>query len=158
MEFHLIDFIEHALNLLVLFLLLRHFLYKPVSKFMAEREAKFAREREQLDASRNEANVLKTKYETSMKNARLDAEHIAEERRKAAEREADDLRKKAKQDAQGILSDAMHQAVTEREGMMNELKSQTAELAVDIAGKILEREVTQEDHQRIIDSFFDKVG
>ena len=158
MEFKLIDFIEHALNLLVFFLLLRHFLYKPVSKFMAEREANFAREREQIDASRDEANALKSQYETSMKNARLDAEHLAEERRKAAEREADDLRKKAKQDAQGILSDAMHQAVAEREGMLNELKTQTAELAVDIAGKILEREVTQEDHQRIIDSFFDKVG
>ena len=50
------------------------------------------------------------------------------------------------------------QAVAEREGMLNDLKAQTAELAVDIAGKILEREVTQEDHQRIIDSFFDKVG
>ena len=158
MEFHLIDFIEHALNLLVFFLLLRHFLYKPVSKFMAEREANFAREREQIDASRDEANALKSQYETSMKNARLDAEHIAEERRKAAEREAEDLRKKAKQDAQGILSDAMTQAVSEREGMMSELKAQTAELAVDIAGKILEREVTQDDHQRIIDSFFDKVG
>ena len=158
MEFKLIDFIEHALNLLILFLLLRIFLYKPVSKFMAEREAKFAREREQIDASRNEANVLKSQYETSMKNARLDAEAIAEERRKAAEREAEDLRKKAKQDAQGILSDAMHQAMTEREGMLGDLKSQTAELAVDIAGKILEREVKQEDHQRIIDSFFDKVG
>ncbi|MEA4871091.1 MAG: F0F1 ATP synthase subunit B [Christensenella sp.] len=158
MEFKLIDFIEHALNLLILFLLLRHFLYQPVSKFMAEREAKFAREREQIDVSRNEANVLKAQYETSMKNARLDAEAIAEERRKAAEREAEDLRKKAKQDAQGILSDAMHQAMTEREGMLGDLKSQTAELAVDIAGKILEREVKQEDHQRIIDSFFDKVG
>jgi len=157
MEFHLIDFIEHALNLLILFVLLRTFLYKPVSKFMAEREANFAREREQIDASRDEANALKAQYETSMKNARLDAEHIAEERRKAAEREAGDLRMKAKQDAQGILSDAMQQAVAEREGMMNELKSQTAELAVDIAGKILEREVSKEDHQRIIDSFFDKV-
>ncbi|MDP3448897.1 MAG: F0F1 ATP synthase subunit B [Eubacteriales bacterium] len=157
MEFHIIDFIEHALNLLILFVLLRTFLYKPVSKFMAEREANFAREREQIDASRDAANALKSQYETSMKNARLDAEHIAEERRKAAEREAGDLRKKAKQDAQGILSDAMQQAVAEREGMMNELKSQTAELAVDIAGKILEREVSKEDHQRIIDSFFDKV-
>jgi F-type H+-transporting ATPase subunit b len=158
MEFHLIDFIEHALNLLIFFLLLRHFLYQPVRKFMAEREAKFAREREQLDASRNEANVLKAKYETSMKNARLDAEHIAEERRQAAEREAEDLRKKAKQDAQGILTDAMHQAEVEREGMVKELRAQTAELAVDIAGKILEREVTKEDHQRIIDSFFEKIG
>ena len=158
MEFHLIDFIEHALNLLVFYLLLHHFLYKPVSKFMAEREAKFAREREQLDASRDAANVLKSQYETSMKNARLDAEHIADERRKAADREAEDLRKKAKQDAQDILTEAKNQAVTEREGMMSELKAQTAELAVDIAGKILEREIKQADHQRIIDSFFDKVG
>ncbi len=158
MEFNLIDFVEHALNLLVLFLLLRTFLYKPVSKFMAEREAKFAREREQIDASRDAADALKSQYETSMKNARLDAEHVAEERRKAAEREAEDLRKKAKQDAQGILTDAMRQAAAEREGMVSELKEQTAELAVDIAGKILEREVTQQDHQRIIDSFFDKVG
>jgi F-type H+-transporting ATPase subunit b len=93
-----------------------------------------------------------------MKNARLDAEHLAEERRNAAEREAEDLRKKAKQDAQGILTDAMQQAVAEREGMLNDLKAQTAELAVNIAGKILEREVKQEDHQRIIDSFFDKIG
>jgi vacuolar-type H+-ATPase subunit H len=51
-----------------------------------------------------------------MKNARLDAEHIADERRKAAEREAEDLRRKAKQDAQVILTDAMSQAVTERDG------------------------------------------
>lgn len=158
MEFHIIDFIEHALNLLIIFVLLRTFLYKPVSKFMAEREAKFAREREQIDASRDEANALKAQYETSMKNARLDAEHIAEERRKAAEREADDLRKKAKQDAQEILADALQQAAAEREGMMRELKEQTAELAVDIAGKILEREVSKADHQRIIERFFDKVG
>jgi F-type H+-transporting ATPase subunit b len=59
MEFHLIDFIEHALNVLILFLLLRTFLYKPVRKFMQEREAKFAREREQIDASRTEADTLK---------------------------------------------------------------------------------------------------
>lgn len=158
MEFHLIDFIEHALNLVILFLLLRTFLYKPVSKFMAEREAKFQREREQIDASREEANALKAKYETSMKNAKLDAEHLAEERRKSAERDAEELHKKAKQDVQELLTDAMNQAMAEREGMLSDLKTQTAELAVDIAEKILEREVKQEDHERIIDSFFDKVG
>jgi F-type H+-transporting ATPase subunit b len=65
---------------------------------------------------------------------------------------------KTKLDVQGILSDARQQAGIEREDMLKELRTQTAELAVDIAGKILEREVKQEDHQRIIDSFFDKVG
>lgn len=158
MEFHLIDFIEHALNVLILFLLLRTFLYKPVRKFMQEREAKYAREREQIDASRTEADTLKAQYELSMKNAKLEAEKLTEDKLRAAEHEAEDVRKKAKQDAQGILTDAMAQAETERDGMLTELKSQTAELAVDIAGKILEREVKPEDHQRVIDSFFDKVG
>jgi len=158
MEFHLIDFIEHILNVVVLFLLLRTFLYKPVRKFMQDREAKFAREREQIDESRTAADSLKTQYELSMKNAKLEAEKLAEAKLRSAEHEAEDLRKKAKQDAQVLLTDAMAQAVTERDGLLTELKSQTAELAVDIAEKILEREVKPEDHQRVIDSFFDKVG
>ena len=158
MEFHLIDFIEHILNVVVLFLLLRTFLYKPVRKFMQDREAKFAREREQIDASRTAADSLKAQYELSMKNAKLEAEKLAEAKLNSAEHEAEDLRKKAKQDAQVLLTDAMAQAVTERDGLLTELKSQTAELAVDIAEKILEREVKPEDHQRVIDSFFDKIG
>lgn len=158
MEFHLIDFIEHILNVVVLFLLLRTFLYKPVRKFMQDREAKFAREREQIDASRTTADALKSQYELSMKNAKLEAEKLAEAKLRSAEHEADDLRRKAKQDAQVLLTDAMAQAVTERDGLLTELKSQTAELAVDIAEKILEREVKPEDHQRVIDSFFDKIG
>lgn len=158
MEFHLIDFIEHILNVVVLFLLLRTFLYKPVRKFMQDREAKFAREREQIDESRTAADSLKAQYELSMKNAKLEAEKLAEAKLNSAEHEAEDLRKKAKQDAQVLLTDAMAQAVTERDGLLSELKSQTAELAVDIAEKILEREVKPEDHQRVIDSFFDKVG
>lgn len=157
MEFRLIDFIEHILNVVVLFLLLRAFLYKPVRKFMTEREAKFAHEREQIDQSRNEAESLKAQYQLAMTNAKIDAEKIADDRRRVAEREADELRKKAKQDAQDILTDAMHQSIVEHDGMVSELKSQTAELAVDIAEKILEREINQEDHQRIIDRFFDKV-
>ena len=158
MDFQLIDFIEHLLNILVLFLVLRYFLYKPVRKYMTDREASFENERQQIDEIRNEANILKAQYDTAMKNARLDAEHIAEERRISAEREAEELRKKARQDAQNILTDAMNQATAEREGMLSEMKEQTAELALGIAGKILEREVSQVDHQRIIDSFFEKIG
>ena len=158
MEFHLIDFIEHILNVVVLFLLLRTFLYKPVRKFMQAREAKFAREREQIDTSRTEADSLKAQYELSMKNAKLEAEKLAEAKLRSEEHEADDVRKKAKQDAQVLLTDAMAQAVNERDGLLTELKSQTAELAVDIAEKILEREVKPADHQRVIDSFFDKIG
>ena len=157
MEFHLIDFIEHVLNILVFFLLLRTFLYKPVKKFMDAREAKFASERAEIDADRKDADALKTRYEASMADAKIAAERIAEEKRKVVERESEDVRDKAKREAQRILTDAKAQAAAEHEEMLGELKAQTAELAVGLAGKILEREVNPKDHQHMIDSFFKRV-
>jgi len=158
MEFRLIDFVEHVLNLIILFLLLRTFLYKPVSKFMAAREEKFAHERETITAGQQEAASLKARYESSLADAKRTADEIADEKLRAAEREAEELRQKAKQDAQKTLSDAHTQAVSERDEMLGELKDQTAALAVDLAGHILEREVSAEDNQKLIDDFFRKVG
>lgn len=158
MEFHLIDFVQHVLNIIVLFLLLRLFLYKPVSKFMAAREAKFASEREAIMAGQQETSALKVQYEASLADARRTAERMADEKLQVAEREAEEIRQKAKKDAQRILADAHTQAMAERDEMLGELKDQTAALAVDLAGHILEREVSTADNQRIIDDFFRKVG
>lgn len=158
MDFHLIDFVEHVLNVVVLFLLLRTFLYKPVKKFMTEREAKFAGERAEIDADRKQANALKAQYEAAMESAKVAAEKIAEEKRRAVEREADDRLDKARREAQSILAQAKAQAAEEHEEMLSELKTQTAELAVDLAGRILEREVSPRDHQHMIESFFKRVG
>ena len=158
MEFHLIDFVYHILNILVLFLLLRLFLYKPVSKFMAAREAKFASERETINTSQQETSALKAQYETSLADARRNADQLVDEKLKAVEQEVEEIRNKAKQEAQRILADAHTQTVAERDEMLNELRDQTAALAVELAAHILEREVSEKDNQRIIDDFFRKVG
>lgn len=158
MEFHLIDFVEHVLNVVILFLLLRVFLYKPVSKFMAEREAKFASERAEIDAGRKEAEALKAQFEASLSDAKAAAERVADERLKAVEHDADGIRAQAKVDAQGILANARAQAEAERKETLSALRSQTAALAVDLAGKILSREIDEKDNQKIIDGFFEKVG
>lgn len=158
MEFHLIDFVYHILNILVLFLLLRLFLYKPVSKYMAAREAKFASERETINAGQQETSALKAQYETSLADARRNADQLVDEKLKAVEQEVEEIRNKARQDAQRILADAHTQTVAERDEMLNELRDQTAALAVELAAHILEREVSAADNQRIIDDFFRKVG
>ncbi|HWQ58441.1 MAG TPA: F0F1 ATP synthase subunit B [Clostridia bacterium] len=158
MEFHLIDFIIHILNIVLLFLMLRAFLYKPVSEFMAKREEKFARERAELDSGRTEADALKAQYESSLSDAKREAESLAEERLRAAERDAEEIRQKARQDAQRALADAKAQAEAERGEMLGELKNQTASLAVELAGRILAREISAADNQKMIDGFFEKVG
>lgn len=158
MEFYLIDFIEHILNVLVLFLLLRVFLYRPVSAFMAEREAKHAGERAAIDADRAEAEALRAKYETALADANRAAGDLAAQRVKDADREAQGIREKAEADAQSTLAVARAQAQTERDETLGELREQTAALAVDLAGRILAREITAEDNRKLIDGFFERVS
>lgn len=158
MEFHWIDFVEHVLNVVILFLLLRLFLYKPVSKYMAAREAKFATERQAIDAGQKETSELKAQYETSLADARHKADQMVDEKLKAVGQQVEEIREKARQEAQRILADAHTQTVAERDEMLTELRDQTAALAVELATHILEREVNATDNQRIIDDFFRKVG
>lgn len=158
MEFYLIDFIEHILNVLVLFLLLRVFLYRPVSAFMAEREAKYAGERAAIDAGRAEAEALRAQYEAALAGASRAAGDLAAQRVKEAEHEAQGIREKAQADAQSALALARAQAEAERQETLGALREQTAALAVDLAGRILAREITAEDNRKLIDGFFEKVS
>ncbi|HWR24475.1 MAG TPA: ATP synthase F0 subunit B [Feifaniaceae bacterium] len=158
MEFDPIDIVMHVINIIVLFVILRGLLIKPVRKFMAEREAKFAREREAIDQSRAEADALKTRYEGSLSTAKKTADELVQERLKRAECDAQEILEHAKQDAQHALSKAHDQALAERDELMLQLQEQTAVLAVDLAEHILEREVRAEDNERLINEFFKKVG
>ena len=157
MEFKLIDFIQHIANILVLFLLLRALLFKPVRKFMQQREEKFAREREAIKSDKEKALSLKQQYEAQLTAAQQKAEELAQERLHRAEEEAQLVVDQAKKDAQTALEKAHAQAIAERDEIMLDLKDETAALAVDLAGRILEREVSEKDNARIIEEYFQKV-
>ncbi len=158
LEINPLDFALHLLNIIVLFIILRSLLIKPVRKFMADREAKFAREREAIDKTRAEADALKSQYEGSLSEAKKTADELVQERLKRAECEAQEITENARQEAQHTLSRAHTQAVAERDELMQQLQEQTAVLAVDLAGHILEREVSATDNERLINEFFKKVG
>lgn len=158
LEINPLDFALHIVNIVVLFVILRSILIKPVRIFMDEREAKFAREREEINKTRSEADALKAQFESSLRDAKKTADELIQERLKRAESEAQEILSGAKQEAQKTLSRAHAQAVAERDEMMQQLQEQTAVLAVDLAGHILEREVSAEDNERLINEFFKKVG
>lgn len=158
LEINPLDFALHIVNIVVLFVILRSILIKPVRNFMDEREAKFAREREEINKTRSEADALKAQFESSLRDAKKTADELIQERLKRAESEAQEILSGAKQEAQKTLSRAHAQAVAERDEMMQQLQEQTAVLAVDLAGHILEREVSAEDNERLINEFFKKVG
>lgn len=157
MEFHLIDFIQHIVNIVLLFLLLRTFIYKPVSDFMEKRKAKFAMERRALESEQEGVDQLKARYQGLLDDARVEAEAITEDKLAAAEKVAADIRVKAEAEANAILEKARSDARAERLAMLDDVKAETVDLAIRLSEQLLAREISEQDNSILIDSFFEQV-
>ena len=144
-------------NIVVLFLLLRLLVYKPVKKFMAARTAGVSAQLEQAEAKLQEAEAMKAQHEAELSAAAEAAE--AEKRRilDAAESRAAEISAAAEAQAEEIRSSAEVQAQHSADKLRQQAREEIADLAVGIAGRILEREVSKQENQDIIQNYFDRV-
>ena len=153
-----VDLIINILNIAILFIIVKAFVYKPVKKFLDDRRAKVNEETSKAQKILDEANdLIKTKdtvLEETRKNAEIEAQKTFEE----AKNNADIIIAEAKKNAKTIEEKTAEELKSQRENMLHSSKNEIAELAVDIAERILERETNKEDTERIIDDFFKEVN
>ncbi len=87
---------------------------------------------------------------------------ILEKRRQAADQEirgrADELVQEAQAKAAGIKAQAEADIAQERKKAINEVKNEIGGLVMDIAGKVVEKEIDEADHKKLIDEFIENVG
>jgi F-type H+-transporting ATPase subunit b len=86
-----------------------------------------------------------------MSRARVEAESIVAASRTDAERLRSELREKARAEAEGIIKNAERQIQLETARALEQIRSETADLSVAIASKIIQRNLTREDNERLID-------
>ena len=122
------EMISQLCNLLILTLLVKKFLFKPVQKILAERQAAADAVMAEARSAREQAQAMQAEYEQSMAGARRIKER--------AESEIEQERKKA----------------------LNEVKDEIGGMAMEIASKVVEREIDEKDHQALIDEFIKNVG
>lgn len=158
MEFHVIDFVQHILNIVLLFLILRAFIYKPVSEFMDKRRAKYQAEQDALASEAERMETLRVEYETSLGDAKASAKAIADKKLADANRQVGEILQKAKGQAEQVILEARERANEERTEILEDLRHETVNLAVDLASQLLAREVTEADNEQLIDHFFEQVG
>lgn len=148
----------YLINFLLLVIVARIFLYKPVIRFMNERKERMQAERDAIDSGNLQ---LKERL------GGIDQEH--ELRMEATDKEVSDKLIRADEDAKAILQDAYDQAERilenarkaaseETAKAREELREEISRLSVRLAERILEREVKLADHQQLVDEFLDKVG
>ena len=152
-----LSLVMHLVNLVILYIVFKIFLYKPVAKFLKQRQERIAAEREQLDSDKKEVAAIRAQSDEILVKARADAEDQVARIMAKADEDAQAIRAKAEQQAGEILENARAQAEQEKKRQLDALHDQVMALSVQLAGRILEREIKPEDHQKLMEDFLAEV-
>jgi len=140
-------------NLLILAWIIKRFLFKPVKKVVDARRAAIDDDYAKADAARTEAEELKLNYEASMAAAQQTSDQIIAEASRTAEYRSNEIVAEAREKATEIRRQAEADAVLERKKAEDEMKHEIADVSAQLTGKLLQREINEEDHRNLIDSF-----
>lgn len=150
--------IIQLLNTLVLFLLLRKFLFAPVKAMIDSREAEVDKIYTDAEQAKIDAERLKSEYAKSMAAARDEAEGIVKNAQKNAQVRSDEIVAEAQARATRMLEKAETEIQREKKKAVNEIKDEISDIAIMIAEKVVEREINVHDHEKLIAEFIDCVG
>lgn len=151
-------FIAQILNLFIQLYLIKRFLFKPINEVLEKRRQLADKEIEEARTAQEKADSLKEQYESSLSNAHSEAAQIVSDAQKEAETKAEELIREAENTASNIKAKAEADIAQERKKAINEAKDEIGGLAMDIASKVVEKEIREEDHRKLIDEFIDNVG
>lgn len=145
-------------NLLLLFLILKKFLYNTVKKTLAQRQQMID---ERLDSAKKaEISALESKeaYEKKLQGAQSEADKILKDARAKAEFSSNSILSAAKTKSDDMIKQAEREVELEKKKASADIRSEIVDISAVLTEKILEREINADDHKDFIYSFIDKIG
>ncbi|MBR0442992.1 MAG: F0F1 ATP synthase subunit B [Clostridia bacterium] len=146
------------LNLVVLFWLVKKFLFKPVKKMLAERQADIDHQYAAAAEAQRVADENREMWENKLSTADAEAQRMIRDAADTAKHRAAEIVRRADEQADGIVRRAEAEAELERKRAEDGIKREIVGVSTAIAEKMLEREVNEKDHRALIDEFIDKIG
>ena len=151
-------FLAQICNLMIQLVIFKKLLLNPVKKVIAERKAKADSQIADAEKLRTEAEAMKAEYEQNLQNARTEANQIVAAAQKTAAARSEELLGEARAQAAALKQKAAADIAQERKKAVNEVKDEIGGMAMEIASKVVEREIKEADHQDLIDEFIKNVG
>ena len=140
-------------NTVLLFVLLRIFLFKPINKMKEDRTRTIQDNLDSAEKAKAEAEELRQQYEDSISEAREKANEIMIKAHEDAENERAAIIRKSQEEADKIVADADRTIENERKRVLRQAQSQIADLAIEAASKIIGENVDDEKNRRLVDKF-----
>ena len=150
------NFLVMLLNLVVFFVLMKVFLFKPVMKVMEKRKEMINNQFKEADEAKAQAEELKKQYEDKIENIGDESQRIIDDAKENAKAEYSKIIERAESDADKLLDEAKKQAAAERENEMRAARENIAELAMEAAAKVVGASVSDKTNSDIFDEFLNE--
>ena len=150
--------IANICNLFIQMLIIKKFFLNKIIAVLDQRRQAADKEITDAEQAKQEAMDIKKTYEANMLQANAKANEILTSAQKTATERSDKIIGEAQQAAAQIKSKASADIAQEKKKAINDAKNEISGLALAIAGKVVEKELAQEDQAGLIDRFIDELG
>ena len=151
-------FIWTILTFLVLVGLLAKFAWRPLLEALERRQATIAKALDDAKHARQELERLQKESAEMMRQARVEAEAIIARSRTDAEALREELKQRSRVEAASIVKNAEQQIQLETARAIQQIRHEAVDLSVMIASKIIQRNITREDNEKLISDALTQIG
>ena len=158
MEINFIEILLYIVNIVILFFFLRWLLYKPITKFLSNRTNQIQKQIDEAAQKYSDAEQIKAKYDEMMRNAQDLATALINKSKDVADEQARQIVTEAEESAAEVRTRTDKHIESQKQQAVLEMRQEVTKMAIQIAEKVLEREVSYEDNKNVINEFFEKVS
>jgi F-type H+-transporting ATPase subunit b len=154
---HWNQLLAHAISFAVFFFLVRGAFMAIIYPPMRERREKIRAEMERIEAEKTSVAELKQEYEGHLRKIEAESRERIQAAVAEGQRIGSEMRDRARREAQEILTRAKEDIAMERDKAQVTLRNDVVALAMGIAGKVVQEELTAEKHRKLVDAFLTEV-
>lgn len=145
-------------NLIILFLIIKKFLYQPVKNILSKRQEELEVHYLTAEQAESDAEASRQKWENTLSGADAEADAILQKATEQAKRRGDTIVSDAKKQAEGMIRQAEQAVEQEKQKARDDMKREILEVSGMLSEKMLGREIKMQDHRTLIDTFIDEIG
>lgn len=140
-----------VINFIVLLVLLRLFLYKPVLKMLDERARRTQEAMDLAEATKKEYEQAKVEVQRQIDQGREEAQALISQALQTGERLKEESREEAAKQAQSMIERTRAELESEREKTVDHLRKEFVEIAIAAAEKVIRETLDKEKHRKLIE-------
>lgn len=145
-------------NTVALFLVMKKFLFKPVLKMITDRQQEIDGMYDDAQKASENAKAMEAEYREKLAQAAQTGERMVREATARGQARQEEILRQANADAQAIISKAEADIAREKKKALNDAKNELADLALDIAGKVVGHSLTEVDQAVLVEKFIEELG